>query len=358
MPRKLYIPGPTDISKDVLDAQTKPMIGHRHKDFTALYTSVIDKLVEFFNTKQHITVFTASGTLLMDVAVRNLIRPGKKALCCVNGSFSKRMYETVLACDKEADMIDIEWGKAPTPELIEAKLKEGEYDIVTLAHNETSTGVKADLTKIGEMLKTYPETFLVVDAVSSLAGDSIYPERDNTDFIFASTQKAFALPPGLAVAIVSERALTRARDVPGRGGYTDLVEMIDFYAKRNQTPSTPAISLLYAMEAQLIKMLAEGYENIYKRHLAMADLTRKWAIEKGFEMFPEPGYESVTVSTIKNTKELSVSELNKALAERGMEIANGYGKLKDVTFRIGHMGIHTVESIQELLNNINEIWNL
>ncbi|MHA1686070.1 MAG: pyridoxal-phosphate-dependent aminotransferase family protein [Candidatus Heimdallarchaeaceae archaeon] len=358
MHRKLFIPGPTEVKQDVLDAQAKFMIGHRSKDFTALYDSILTQLREFFKTEQNITVITASGTLFMDITARNLIRPGKKALCCINGAFSDRMYKAIVDSGKEADKLEVEWGKAIKPELIKEKLEQEEYDVVTVCQNETSTGVKANLQEIGDLLKNYPNTLLAVDAVSSMAGDLLYPDQMGTDLLFGSTQKAFALPPGLAVGFISDKALERAKEVPGRGLYTDLVHIFDYYGKKKQTPSTPAVSLMYAMDYQLKKMLEEGAENRYKRHKEMAEYTQKWALEKGFALFAEEGYRSVTVTTITNTHGKSVAELNKKLAERGLEISNGYGKLKEQTFRIGHMGDHTLEDVKEVLSAIEEVWEL
>ena len=358
MHKKLWIPGPTEVKEDVLQAQTKYLVGHRSKEFTALYDSVLTQLRSFFKTEQHILVLTASGTIFMDLTGRNLIRPGKKALCCINGSFSERMYKAVIGCGKEADKLEVEWGKGITVDMIKEKLEQSEYDVLTICWNETSTGVKADLQKIGDLLKFYPETLLVVDAVSAMAGDLLLPDEMGTDMIFASTQKCFALPPGLAVGIVSQKALDRTQEVPNRGLYTDLKAIMDYYAKKQQTPSTPNISLLYAMDHKLKQMLEEGAENIYKRHKEMADYTHKWALEKGFGLFAEEGFRSVTVTTVANKLEKDVGELNKALGEKGFVIANGYGKLKDQTFRIGHMGDHTMDDLKELLSAIEEIWNL
>lgn len=358
MHKRLWIPGPTEVKEDVLQAQTKPLVGHRSKEFTALYDSVLTQLKSFFKTEQHVLVITASGSIFMDVTGRNLIRPGKKALCCINGSFSERMYKAILGCGKEADKIEVEWGKAITLEMIKEKLEQDEYDVLAVCWNETSTGVKADLQAIGDLVKFYPDTLLVVDAVSAMAGDLLWPDEMGTDLIFASSQKCFALPPGLAVGIVSQKALDRTQEVPDRGLYTDLKEILDYYAKKQQTPSTPNISLLYAMDYKLKQMLEEGAENIYKRHKEMAEYTRNWALEKGFGLFAEEGYRSVTVTTVANTLEKDVGELNKALAEKGLVIANGYGKLANLTFRIGHMGDHTMDDLKELLAAIDEIWNL
>ncbi len=358
MQKKLWIPGPTEVKEDVLKQQAKPLFGHRSNDFTLLYDSVLTQLHKFFKTEQHVMALTASGTLFMDIAARNLIRPGKKALACVNGSFSSRMYEAIVDSGLTADKLDVEWGKAITTEMIKEKLDESDYDIVTVCFNETSTGVKADLKAIGELLKDYPNTLLVVDAVSSMGGDLLLPDEWGTDLVFASTQKCFALPPGLAIGIVSQKALDRAKEVPNKGLYINLEKVLGYYEKKKQTPSTPNISLLFALDYKLKQMLEEGAENISKRHKEMADYTHEWALEHGFGLFAEEGYRSVTVTTVENKLEKDVGELNKGLAEKGLVIANGYGKLKGLTFRIGHMGDHTLEGLKELLTAIEEVWNL
>lgn len=358
MHKKLWIPGPTEVKEEVLNQQAKYLVGHRSNDFTLLYDSILTQLKSFFKTEQHITVLTASGTIFMDISGRNLIRPGKKAICCVNGSFSDRMHKAIVGCGFEADRIDVEWGHAIKPEMIREMLEKKDYDILTMCHNETSTGVKANLKEISDVLKDYPETLLVVDAVSSMAGDLLLPEEMGTDLLFASSQKCFALPPGLAVGIVSQRALDRAKEVPNKGLYTDLIGIFSYYEKKKQTPSTPNISLLYAMDYKLKELLTEGAENVAKRHKEMADYTHEWALSHGFGLFAEEGYRSVTVTTVANKLEKDVNELNKALGEKGLIIANGYGKLKNQTFRIGHMGDHTLDDLKELLKAIEEIWNL
>ena len=197
---------------------------------------------------------------------------------------------------------------------------------------------------------------LAIDSVSAMAGDKTLPAEIGCDVIFASTQKCFALPPGLAVALVSDRAVERAQQVPNRGAYTDLVEIFEF-EKKHQTPSTPNIPLLYALNKRMDLMLKETYDKIYQRHKDMAAYTQQWA-KKHFEMFPEQGYESITVSCIKNTLEKSVKELNEKLAEKGFMIGNGYGKLAEKTFRIGHMGEWNLTGIKQVLAAIDEIWKL
>lgn len=356
--KRLWNPGPTEVSNEILLAQSKPMIGHRDQEFTKLYTGIIEKLNIFFEINgYHTYVHTASGSIWMDIIGRNLI--SSKALSATCGSFSERMHKTLVNCGKDADKLEVEWGKATKPEHIISKLSENKYDLLTVVHNETSTGVRNPTLEIGRRLKDeFPETMYAIDAVSSLGGDYILPEKHNVDIIFTSTQKAFALPAGLSIAFISPNALEKAKSIPGRGQYTDLVELLEYYKKKGQTPSTPAVSLLYSLDVQLDRMLAEGHQNIASRHEEMAKFTRSWVKKHGFEMFPEVGYESITVSTIKNTLNKSISDLNKELRKRNLQISNGYGELKELTFRIGHMGQWTMADLKELLWHIEDIWKL
>jgi len=354
--KRLLIPGPTDVPQDILLQMAKPLIGHRSSEYTALYTGIIDKLTKYFNTKQNVTVLTASGTIWMDMAARNMVK--KKALACVNGAFSERMYLTIKDAGKEVDPLIVEWGKAVKPEMVLKALGQGDYDTLAVTQNETSTGVRSPAAEIGKAVKKeYPDIMYVVDTVSSAGGDLVEPDAWNTDICFTSSQKCFALPPGLTIGVYSNAAVERAKTVPGRGHYTDLLAHHDYYLKKKQNPTTPNVSLMYALDYQLDRMLKETAQKRYERHLAMQKMCIEWA-NKHFEMFPEKGYESVTVTTIKNTKNKNVGDLNKALKTRGYEISNGYGDLKDKTFRIGHMGEWTPEEIKGLLWHIEDIWGL
>jgi len=352
--KRLLIPGPTEVAAEVLQAQTKWMIGHRGADYTALYGGILDKIKKYFDTKQHATVTTASGTLWMDITGRSIVK--KKALAGVCGAFSERMYKTIKDCGKEATPLNVELGKAIKPEMVLDALKKDDYDTLIVVHNETATGVRNPIEEIGKAVKKeYPHIMFVVDSVSSAGGDLLVPEKLNTDVLFTSSQKCFALPPGLSIGIYSEAAVERARSVSGRGHYTDLIAVHDYFVKKQQNPTTPNVSLLFALDFQLDRMLAEGAQKRYERHLAMAEYTRKWA-NAHFEMFPEKGYESVTVSTVKNTLGKNIGDLNKALGKKGYQIANGYGDLKEKTFRIGHMGEWTPDEIKSLLWHIDEVW--
>jgi aspartate aminotransferase-like enzyme len=354
--KKLLIPGPTEVSKELLSEQTQYLIGHREKEFSELYGGITDKIAKYFQLPADYkpTVTTGSGTLWFDIVGRSIVK--EKALACVNGAFSKRCAQTLISCGKQTDILEVEMGKAIKPEMVAEKLATGKYDTLTVCHNETSTGVRSPVGEIGKMVKKeYPDVIFAVDAVSSMAGDKTMPQDFNCDVVFGSTQKCFALPPGLAVGLVSDRAIERAKTVPNRGAYTDLVDIFEF-EKKHQTPFTPNISLLYALNKRMDLLLAETYDGVYRRHLDMANYTQAWA-KKHFSMFPEPGYESITVSCI-NSNGKDVKGLSNSLAERGYLISAGYGALKDKTFRIGHMGEWTLAGIKDVLAQIDDIWGL
>ncbi|MEO0237256.1 MAG: alanine--glyoxylate aminotransferase family protein [candidate division WOR-3 bacterium] len=352
MHKKLFIPGPTEVVKEVREAMACEMIGHRMKEFTELYNQVIPKLQQVLYTKNRVLLFTSSATGCMESVVRNL--SNKKILSCMCGAFSDRWYDIAVANGKKADPLKVEWGYAIKPEMIDEKLKTGEYDLVTLVHNETSTGVKNPIEEIAEVMKKYPDVIFAVDAVSSLTGYKIDVDALGIDIILAGVQKCFALPPGLAVMTVSQKAAEKAKTVENRGYYFDIVDMLK-YDEKGQTPSTPSIPHINALNVQLDRMLAEGMENRFARHKKMADMIFDWAKEKGIETFPEKGYESWTVVTLKNNKNFNLSDLNKELGKRGKTISNGYGKLKDITFRIAAMGDLMPSDIKELLDDINDI---
>jgi aspartate aminotransferase-like enzyme len=351
------IPGPTEVSQEILNEQAHPVIGHRSPEFSDLYSGITAKLSKYFELPADVkpTVTTSSGTLWFDIVGRSIVK--QKALACVNGAFAQRYAKTLRACGKETDFLEVEWGKAVKPEMVAAKLDSGEYDTLTVCHNESSTGMRNPIAEIGKLVrKKYPNVIYAIDAVSSMAGDKTLPSEIGCDIIFASTQKCFALPPGLTVALVNDRAIERAKEVPNRGTYTDLAEIFEF-EKKNQTPFTPCIPLLYALNKRMDLLLEETYDEVYQRHLEMAKYTQQWA-KKHFEMFPEPGYESITVSCIKNTPGKSVKELIQKLGEKGYLISNGYGKLAEKTFRIGHMGEWNLRGIMEVLGLIDSIWGL
>ncbi len=355
MHKKLFIPGPTEVREDRLKAMTQPMLGHRAKEYSELHGRVLPKLQKALYTDNKIIFGTHSGTGMMEMAVRNLAK--KKVLGTNCGAFSKRWIEIAKENGKEVDVIEVEWGKHVPTKLIEEKIATGEYDLLIYTHNETSTGVMNPIEEVAEVMKKYPDTLWAVDAVSSMMGAKLEVDKLGVDFILASLQKAFALPPGFSVAPITERAIEYSKTVPNRGVYFNLDHFLKYYEK-NQTPTTPSIPHVYALDYQLDKILdEEGLENRWNRHIEMAKYVRAWAREH-FNVYSEEGYESLTVTCVENTRGISVADLTKKLGERGFAMANGYGALKEKTFRIAHMGDITLDEIKEYLGEIENILGL
>ncbi len=355
MNRKLFIPGPTDVSQELYEAMSKPMIGHRGKDFSILFEETVDKLKKLMFTDERVYISTSSSTGLMEAAVRNCVK--NKCLNVGNGAFSCKWHDITKANGKQADMLSLNWGEAPTAELIDEALSKDDYDAITLVHNETSTGVTAPIKEIAEVVKEHDVTFLV-DTVSSMGGIKVDVDRWGIDVCLFGVQKAMALPAGLACCSVSEKALKKSMNVDNRGYYFDF-QVFEKYNKKNQTPTTPAISILNGLNHQLDKILnSEGLGNRFQRHEEMGELTRKWIKEKGFELLPEDRYASNTVSCVKNTRGIDCESLQKKLYERGYVFSNGYGKMKNNHFRIAHMGDRKPEELREYLDVIEKLADL
>ncbi len=355
MHKKLFIPGPTEVREDILDVMKTPMIGHRSKEFSELYDSVIPKVKKVLYTENKVFLSTSSATGLMEGAIRNCVK--ERALNLVCGAFSKRWHQITKANGKEADVVEVEWGKAILPEMVRDALKTGKYDAVTFVHNETSTGVMNPIYEIAEVMKEFPDVSFLVDAVSSMVGVKIEVDRLGIDVCLAGVQKAFALPPGLALCSVSETALKKAESIPNRGYYFDFLTFLKYDQDKHQTPTTPIISIIFALDKQLDRFFDEGLENRFARHLEMANYVRDWT-RQYFAFFPDEKYLSNTLTAIKNTRGISVADLNKELGKRGAMISNGYGKLKEQSFRIAHMGDLTLDDMKWLLSQINEILGL
>lgn len=356
MHKKLFIPGPVDVKADVLEKMATPMIGHRSKDASALQRGISDKLRKLFYTEEEILLSTSSGSGLMEGAIRSCT--AKRAAVFSVGAFGKRWYEMAVSNNVPADLFEVEWGQATTPEMVDEVLSTGKYDLVTVTHNETSTGIMNPVEAISEVIKKYPDVVWCVDAVSSAGGSKIEVDKLGIDICITSTQKALGLPPGLAICTFSKKAVERAKQVPHRGYYLDLLSLYDYIQKKDyQYPSTPSLSHMYALDYQLDKILEEGLDNRFTRHIEMAEHVRAWA-KKYFALFADERYLSNTLTTITNNKEIDVAALNKELGQRGFQISNGYGKMKDKTFRIAHMADYTLDEIKELLGHIEDILKL
>jgi len=349
---KLFIPGPTDVSPEILRAQDQPMIGHRSQAFSDLFEHIQSRLRTVLQTDHRVYITASSGSGLQEAAVRNCV--GDKLLLCASGAFGERWHAVALSNGAPTDLLATEWGQPLTPDQVEAAMSQADYDTLAVVHNETSTGVENPVGAIIERARGLnPDLVVLVDAVSSAGGVDIPIDEWEIDVLLTSSQKCFALPPGLAFAAVSDRALERAKGVERRGWYFDFILLEKYLLEKKSTPATPAVSLLYALDAQLDRMLAEGMPARYARHQAMAERVRSWADAK-FGLYAAEGYRSKTVTTVRKPADFDFAGLTDFLAEHGMVIANGYGKIKGETFRIGHMGEIMPGDVDHLLETIDD----
>ncbi|MEY2509279.1 MAG: hypothetical protein QOE26_42 [Verrucomicrobiota bacterium] len=344
---KLFIPGPVEISEKTWAAFRRPMIGHRSEAFRALYRSIHPRLQDLFGTKQPVFLSTSSAWGVMEAAIRNLV--SRRVLNCMCGAFSDKWLDVSRRCGKSAEALQVDWGKHIDPAALDEKLAAGDFDTVTLIHNETSTGVMNPLAEICVVAKKYPDVVLIVDSVSSFSAVPIPMDELGIDVLLTGSQKALALPPGFSLFSVSEKAFVRAEKQKDRGYYFDFLEF-----KKNQeddmTPTTPSIGHIHALESKLDDIFAEGLANRYERHAKTNALVHDWVGDRGFDFFAQDGYRSKTLTCVKNTRGIDVPKLARDLrAKHHLVIDPGYGKIKGQTFRLSNMGDETDETVSHLL---------
>ena len=343
-----FLPGPTEVRPEILQALTGPMIPHRGRQFEELFARLEAGLRDVFLTSRPVYIATASATGLMEAAIRNA--PAGAILALSNGAFSDRFGKIARACAREVDVHAVAWGSTFDLQQVEERLAARSYAAVTVAHSETSTGVLTDVHALTELAHRH-SAMCLVDSVTGVAGAELRFDEWQMDFVLTGSQKALALPPGLAFAVASSEYVQRAGTVADRGAYFDIVEY-DMFAAKNQTPATPALSLLYALDAQLANILREGIEARWGRHAAMRDMTVEWVeqVGSGVSVMAPEGARSPTVTTIVLPDGITGPEVVRAVAKRGYVIGGGYGKLKETSFRIGHMGDHTQGGLRRCLD--------
>ena len=286
----------------------------------------------------------------MEGAIRNLV--SKKVLNCMCGAFSDKWFDVAKRCGKDAEPLQVPWGSPIRAEAVDRNLATGRFDALTFIHNETSTATMSPLAEIAALKRKYPDVMFIVDAVSSFSAVKIEFDALGIDVLLAGTQKALALPPGLALFVCSPAALARAATLKDRGYYFDFVEF-QKNAEQNMTPSTPSIGHIHALASKLEDIFAEGLEARYARHANLARMTREWAARHGFELFPEKGFESVTLTCVNNGakpggRAVEVARLQQLVKDQGFLIDGGYGKVKGKTFRISNMGDETEATMNPL----------
>jgi aspartate aminotransferase-like enzyme len=327
------------------------MIPHRGAEFEELFARLQDGLRKVFRTERPVLVSSSSATGLMEAAVR--CAPAGSVLSLVNGAFSARFAEISASCGHPTDVVEAPWGSTVDLDEVESRLAARRYAAVTVVHSETSTGALTDVRAVAEIAHRHGALCLV-DSVSGVGGAPLYADEWGLDFVLTGSQKALALPPGLAFGVASPAYMRGASEAPARGRYFDVVEFAR-YAERDETPNTPAISLLYALEVQLAAISVEGIEHRWERHAAMALECQTWvdSVVEGhgipLALLAPERRRSPTVSAIVLPESLRGPDVVAAVAGRGFTIGAGYGKLKDRSIRIGHMGDHDTDTLRACL---------
>jgi predicted phosphoserine aminotransferase len=350
---KLFTPGPVEVSPKTLEAFSRPMIGHRGEAFKNLYRDIHPKLQTLFATKQPVYLSTSSAWGVMEASIRNLV--GKRVLCCMCGAFSDKWLDVAKRCGKEAEPLQVDWGKHIDHKDVDLALASGKFDTVTLIHNETSTGVMNPLPEICCTLAKYPDVILIVDTVSSCGGVKIDMDALGIDVMLTGAQKALALPPGFSLFSVSEKAQKRAEKVPDRGFYFDFLEFKKEQAEW-MTQSTPSIAHIHALQSKLDEIFEEGLDARFDRHAKTNALVHHWVRRAGFDFFAEEGFRSKTLTCVKNNRGIDVLKLARKLREKHhLVIDPGYGKLKGQTFRLSNMGDENEETVSHLLTCLDDL---
>lgn len=350
---KLFTPGPVEVSAKTLEAFSRPMIGHRGEPFKNLYRDIHPKLQTLFGTKQPVFLSTSSAWGVMEASIRNLVDRG--TLCCMCGAFSDKWLDVARRCGKNAEPLQVEWGKHIDPRNLDAKLATGKFDSVTLIHNETSTGVMNPLPEICSVIAKYPEVVLILDTVSSFSAVKIDMDALGIDVMLTGSQKALALPPGFSLFAVSEKAFARAEKQKDRGYYFDFLEFKKQQAEW-MTPSTPSIGHIFALQSKLEEIFDEGLDARFARQARTNALVHDWVKKTGFDFFAEEGFRSKTLTCVKNNRGIDVPSVVKNLREQHhLVIDPGYGKLKGQTFRLSNMGDETEETVLHLVACLDDV---
>jgi aspartate aminotransferase-like enzyme len=350
----LFTPGPVNVRPDILAAQARPLVAVQSQEFKDLVITVSSQVQQVFKTTQPVYLSPGSGPAMMEAAVRNLVR--ENVLCCVNGVFGQRWYDIAVVNGKTAHRLEQNDGEIIHPEALIRVLKENSYEAVTLVHVDASTGVINQLAELAQAVhETCPDTLLLVDASASLGGTILEMDACGIDFVHSVSHCCLGLPPGLVLASASERAIKRAELVPNRGWTFDLLQW-ERHRMKNSMPITPPIPLFFALEIQIANILAEGLENRVARYTAQSKRLQEWAERIGLKVMATPGTRAPTITCLVNRPGLVFADLDRFLSERGMQLAEGYGRLCERTFRIAHMGDTQMADLETLLEAMDKFF--
>jgi aspartate aminotransferase-like enzyme len=348
---RFFNPGPVWVRPQVLQALGGPMMSHRSAAFSDLYGRILEKLPKVFRTAGQAHTLATSATGVWEAGLVSCATG--PVLACCNGSFSDKWGEMSQRLGLDTTILKAEWGKPILADDVKKALAEKKYQIVTVVHNETSVGTISDLAAIAKVVHENSDALLFADVVTSLAATRVEADEWGLDLAVCGSQKALALPPGIAVFSVSEKALAAARQKKFRGIYLDLLD-VEAFGKKKQNPTTPSLPLLYALDVQLDHILAEGMEARWARHHSMLAAVEAWAPKAGFRFLPGEGAHSPSVSSLFPPEGVGAEDLNKAMKAAGWVPGAGYGKFKSSNIRIGHMGDVDVASVENVLAAYDE----
>ncbi len=354
---KLFIPGPTHVSNEILQILSTPQIGHRTPEISELICELKKGLREVLYTDNHIYLISHAATGLWEMGLTNSVQKG--VLHAVNGAFSSKWSTIPEKCGLESESIEYDWGLGVKVEDVDKMLETGKFDVFAMVHNETSTGVKSNLEEISQLLKNkYPDVIWLVDAVSSMAGIKIEVDKLGIDFIFSSTQKAWGIPAGFSILSASGKFIDRSAKIMNKGYFLDILTYEKYYEK-DQTPSTPSIPHMFALKKVLEIIQNEGLDKRWERHKELCSITQDWALSHNQGLFPENGCRSETITCIRNIQGWDINKINEELLSLGYRMDRGYGKLRGKAFRIAHMGniyktdlLQYLEDFDKVLSNV------
>jgi len=333
-------PGPVLFHPRVYQAMARVGFHHRTPEYRKTFKECVSMMKEIMQTENDVFIFAGSGTLPMDAAIANCVSPSDKVLNLTGGKFGERWAEITETFGAKSIRLEVEWGKAIKPEMVsEAIEREPDIKFVTLCHNETSTAVLNPAQEIAKITNKH-DKILIVDGITSVGGDYVYPDKWGFDILVTGSQKCLGCPPGLGMIMVGSRAwevINKREKNPSY--YVNLPSNKKSFEKKSDTPYTPAIPLIYALHESLTMILKEGYENRVKRHRLMAEALRSGMEALGLQLLAEKGYESNTLTAIRYPNEVDDIAFRKAMQKHGILVAGGQARLKGKIFRVAHMNI-------------------
>jgi aspartate aminotransferase-like enzyme len=353
---RLMAPGPTPVPESVLLKMALPIIHHRTKAFEEVVSRVRDGLKWLFQTKNEVLIFAASGTGAMEGAVVNLMRKGDTALCINGGKFGERWGKICKGHGLLYDEIMVEWGKAVDVQVVADRLRSKKYRAVFATASETSTGVYHPVKELAALVRNNPETAIAVDGITAVGVNHIPTDEWGIDILVSGSQKAMMLPPGLAFASVSEKALRFAKESDVPKFYFNFIKEHQSILE-NTTAYTPAVGLILGLEEVLRLMQAEGLQNVFKRHDRLAEATRQALQAMGLKLLA-PDAPSTAVTAVFSPEGMDAGKVVKCLRDDfNMTIAGGQDHLKGKIFRIGHIGYYDPMDILSCLAAVETALN-